>query len=183
MNMPGITRVQDDLQVRVLINRIIDPERTRPVVVITTGDRIPRDQLSPERIATGIGQGVEVAMVTTGRLTYTLRDGLPDDTDVFGDAARTYPVGIAWHDRPERAPLRYAQGGHRPVPARATGHRGRPQRTSGVDGPDSRPGHPAGAQQDGPLECASRGHPGKPARCPRRADLRHAHTSDARSAS
>lgn len=106
---PTVDRVLDDLQVRVLVNRIIDPERSRPILVVTTGTRAPADQLNPNRIAAGVGDEVEVAVVGTGRLTYTLRDGLPDETDVFGDAARTYPTGTAWHARPELAPLRYAR--------------------------------------------------------------------------
>ena len=104
-----VKQVRDDLEVRMLVNRILDPERTRPVVVITTGARVPKDQVNPERIAEGAGPEVETCVVGTGRLTYALRDGLPEDADVFGDAARTYPVGMAWHDRPERAPLRFAR--------------------------------------------------------------------------
>ena len=124
---PAVDRVLDDLGVRVLVNRIIDPQRTRPILVITTGTRAPGDQLDPQRIAAGVGEQVEVAVVGTGRLTYTLRDGLPDETDVFGDAARTYPPGTAWHTRPELAPLRYARP-HTDLHRLDGSHRRRPRR-------------------------------------------------------
>lgn len=107
----GVDLIEDAQQVGALRDRILDPHRSRPIVVVTTGDRNPGGHLDAERIAAGIGPGCEVVVVPTGWLTYCLRDDLPDHTDVFGDAARVYPVGTAWHARPELARMHTARAG------------------------------------------------------------------------
>ncbi len=105
----AVRQVVTELDVAALTARIIDPERTRVVVVVTSGSRAPAQRLDARRIAAEAGPDVEVVALPTGSLTYALERGLPEDTHVFGDAARTYPVGASWHTRPHLATLRYCR--------------------------------------------------------------------------
>lgn len=104
---PIARQILSELDVAALTSRIIDPERTRVVVVVTSGNRAPAERLNADRIAVEAGPDVEVVALPTGTLTYALERGLPEETNVFGDAARTYPVGTSWHQRPHLSPLRY----------------------------------------------------------------------------
>ena len=109
VNRPHARQVLSELDVAALASRITDPERTRVVVVVTSGNRPPADRLDADRIASEVGPEVEVVSLPTGSLTYALERGLPDDTNVFGDAARTFPVGTAWHIRPHLSVLRFCR--------------------------------------------------------------------------
>lgn len=102
-------QVLSELDVATLAVRILDPTRARPIVVVTSGLRAPADRLDADRIATALGSDVEVVALATGSLTYALERGLPAETHVFGDAARTYPVGAAWHERPHLSALRFCR--------------------------------------------------------------------------
>ena len=88
-----------------LAHWLLSPHRDRPVVVVTSTTPGTPPPVDPQPIATEHGDRLEVYMVVTGPLTYTLADALPPDTAVFGGGARLYPRGDAWHRNPYQAPL------------------------------------------------------------------------------
>ncbi len=176
-NRPPARQVLSELDVAALASRITDPERTRVVVVVTSGTRPPADRLDANRIAAEVGPGVEVVTLPTGSLTYALERGLPDDTNVFGDAARTYPVGTAWHSRPHLSVLRFARpdtdagrlqaqviADARAAARRATDTTARPPRAG--HGLPGAPGRPTPPQASRPVATPAM-LPGAPPRRPR----------------
>ena len=84
---------------------LLSRSRVRPVVVVSryAGDGPPR--LDRDAIAEELKGIADVIVVVNGPQTYQLQDLLPPDTNVFGSAARIYPVGLEWTKHPFQSRL------------------------------------------------------------------------------
>ncbi len=82
---------------------LMQPRRLHSVVV-TRSARRETAGFDAEAIYDEIKDWAEVIVVSSGRLTYELRDGLPSGWEVFGTAARVYPTGTGAHGVPPGKP-------------------------------------------------------------------------------
>ena len=73
---------------------LLHPQRERPAVVVSTTKNGPL--IDPTVLATRLGTGVDVYLLSNAALAYDLQDALPPDTSVYGGAARCYPPGTGW---------------------------------------------------------------------------------------
>ncbi|MDM4764322.1 hypothetical protein QT381_15055 [Galbitalea sp. SE-J8] len=89
-----------------LAGRILAP-RTRPLVVLSTDPRTGEFVLDAERLADELSDLADVVLIATGDLTRTLDAHVPDRTQVYGGAGRSYPVDFGADPRWQRSPLRF----------------------------------------------------------------------------
>lgn len=100
------TTVSSAFDVRELAEHLKDPHRSRPVVVVSStvnGPTIPCTDLS--RRLEGIA---DVYLLTSAKTAYEFEDHMPDDTSVYGGAARSYPPGTRWITGTHLSPVRLA---------------------------------------------------------------------------
>jgi len=95
---------------KVLAEHLLDPKRSKPVVVITVAAGQPGPYIDAEAIVDAVNELAEVYLLPTGRITFALSDRLPERTQVYGGAGRVYPVDSTWQSDPYAAPLRFAFG-------------------------------------------------------------------------
>lgn len=76
-----------------LAHHLLNPRRLH-TVLITQSLRKDCSSFNADEIADEIKDWAEVIEVQSGRVTYELRDHLPKGWDVFGTAARVYPIGL-----------------------------------------------------------------------------------------
>jgi hypothetical protein len=95
---------------RVLAQHLLDPERAKPVIIITTAAGQPGPYIDVEAIVDAVSGLADVYVLPTGRVTFALSDRLPEKTQVYGGAGRVYPVDKTWQSDPYAAPLRFAFG-------------------------------------------------------------------------
>lgn len=76
-----------------LARHLLNPRRLH-TVVITQSLRKDCPSFDADAIAEEVKDWAEVIEVQSGRVTYELRDYLPKGWDVFGTAARVYPIGM-----------------------------------------------------------------------------------------
>lgn len=103
-----IHRVNDERSAKALADHLNGNRRSRPVVVIT----VPADRDQPwvdaEEVARETGDLAEVHLMATGTFTWEFSRHMADGTQVYGGAARVYPVGHEWIADLTRSPLRFA---------------------------------------------------------------------------
>lgn len=85
---------------------LLHPERERPAVVVSTTKNGP--VISPKALADRLGNDVDVYLINSASLAYDFSDAMPDETSVYGGAARCYPPGTAWVKNPFKSMLRLA---------------------------------------------------------------------------
>ncbi len=73
---------------------LMQPRRLHSIIVTSSLRRDCAD-FDTEAIYDEVKDWAEVIEVSSGRVTYELRDSLPRGWDVFGTAARVYPIGIS----------------------------------------------------------------------------------------
>lgn len=109
-----ITRVENVEDVAALATRILGP-RARPLVVVSSDPATGTFVLDIGELHTEVEDLAELALITTGDLTYALDEHLPDRTQVYGGAGRSYPADFAANPDWRRSPLRFPG-------SKATGH-------------------------------------------------------------
>ena len=91
-----------------LATHLLDPARTRPVVVVS----IPSGEAEPWIDASAITEAVkdlaEVVVLPTDASSWRFSELMPDMTQVYGGAGRVYSVDLAWTTNPYASPLRFA---------------------------------------------------------------------------
>lgn len=95
---------------RALSRWLTDPARGRPVVVITTSAGARRPWVDVQAVEDGVGSLADVMVLPTGHLSWEFQAHLPPRTEVYGGAARVYPVDDGWLQEPRESPLRFAFG-------------------------------------------------------------------------
>ncbi|MFT4035828.1 MAG: S1 RNA-binding domain-containing protein [Patulibacter sp.] len=93
--MPEVTPktavlVGTDTHVATLAQEIRDPQRTRPVVVVTAKPSAGRPFVDADALAERLGELAAVWLLDDPDLTWTLTDALPPKLDVYGGAVRAY---------------------------------------------------------------------------------------------
>ncbi|WP_165968748.1 hypothetical protein [Arthrobacter crusticola] len=82
------------------------PERDHPVVVISSTREGPR--IDPAAVARRLGNKATVYLLATPAVAYPFDEAMPEETSVYGGAARSYPTGTAWHTNQRTSVLRLA---------------------------------------------------------------------------
>jgi len=93
-----------------LAEHLLDPTRSKPVVVVTTAADQSRPYINVDDIIDAVRELADVYVLPTGSITFALSDRLPQKTQVYGGAGRVYPVDRSWQSDPYASPLRFAWG-------------------------------------------------------------------------
>jgi hypothetical protein len=93
-----------------LAEHLLDPKRSKPVVVVTTAAGRFEPYINVDEIICAVIELADVYVLPTGNITFAMSDRLPEKTQVYGGAGRVYPVDRAWQSNPYAAPLRFAFG-------------------------------------------------------------------------
>jgi hypothetical protein len=98
-------------EVEALAQAILDPERSGPIVALTSrqGDRAPA--LDPEDVRAIVGPGQAIHVVADGPLTRRLEELLPPRLHVYGGAARVWWPGVRPNSDPRDHPLVFERHG------------------------------------------------------------------------
>lgn len=97
----------------------IRAERDDPIVVFTSAPGDDRPAIDPGPLLAVANQGVRIAFVRNGPLTYRLAERLPPALDVYGGAARIYRPGVSDRSDPDDHPLQFDDSkGIRGTPAK-----------------------------------------------------------------
>lgn len=91
-----------------LAEHLLNPGRSRPAVVVTVADQAPGPYVDVTEIYQAVGDLCDVFVVPTGVLTWAMSEILPEGTQIYGGAARVYPVDLEWTRNPFASPLRLA---------------------------------------------------------------------------
>jgi hypothetical protein len=99
--------VRDNLAAGDIAAILFSTDRSRPVVVVSAwGEGTSVDAV---RLAERLGDDAEVISVMSGPATWELKELLPPELGVFGDAVRVYPADLAWTLHPPHCPLYVVQ--------------------------------------------------------------------------
>jgi hypothetical protein len=93
---------------RALAHALLDPERDRPVVVVSTAAGAGHPYVQTERVADDLDGVAAVHVIPTGEVSWAFSEAMPPMTQVYGGASRVYPPGLEWREKPSRSPLRFA---------------------------------------------------------------------------
>lgn len=86
----GPIHVTTPQAVEALVAEILDPERTRPVVGVTSKPSHERPYVDADALAARVGEHASVWVFTDPELTWNLTDALPPKIDVYGGAVRAW---------------------------------------------------------------------------------------------
>ncbi len=101
------TVVASDHEAAGLAAHLLDRHRRLPCVVVTTSSGRSVPAIDAGDIAADVEGLAEVYVLPTGAPSWEFSRHLPEGTQVYGGAARVYPVGIAWTANRELSPLRF----------------------------------------------------------------------------
>jgi hypothetical protein len=104
------TIIDSPARAKSLAEHLLDPARTRPVVVVTTATGQPGPFIDVGAIVDAVRERADVYVLPTGNITFAMSYLLPERTQVYGGAGRVYPVDRTWQRDPYAAPLRFAFG-------------------------------------------------------------------------
>ncbi|WP_407316796.1 hypothetical protein UQW22_10315 [Isoptericola halotolerans] len=106
-----VDHVRSAAQAEDLAARLQHPDRTWPVVVVSTTRDRGRPCVDPARVLDEVRGLAEVVVVHTGEPSWAFSHGMPPGTPVYGGASRVYPVGVEWVHDPSRSTLWFADDG------------------------------------------------------------------------
>ncbi|WP_167043507.1 hypothetical protein [Salinibacterium sp. ZJ454] len=86
---------------------LLDACRDRPWGVVSISVDAAEPLVDVEYLHDEIGDVCRLFVIQTGDLTRELDALLPERCQVYGGAARIYPIGSGWTATPERSPLRF----------------------------------------------------------------------------
>lgn len=101
--------VIDETAIPRLIEHLLDPSRTRPVVAVTTRHREPL--VDVKALVEAVARRARVVLLTPGEATDALVEGLPDRLGVFGGACRIWWPGLTSQADPMDHPLVWVRPG------------------------------------------------------------------------
>ena len=88
---------------------LLSPDRTRPVVAVTTSTSTGLPWVDPEQMAQRLGDAAEVVVLETGDATWMLSEVLPDMLGVYGGAVRIWWPGPTEGSDPYDHPLLFVR--------------------------------------------------------------------------
>jgi hypothetical protein len=92
-------------QVEALAREILDPERRRPIVCLTSRERSAEPALDVLETLARVADRAAVYLLPTGPLSRRLAELLPSRLEVYGGAARIWWPGVNAHSDPHDHPL------------------------------------------------------------------------------
>jgi predicted RNA-binding protein with RPS1 domain len=93
------------LQAEALAHRILDPQRTRHLVGVTTEPWSGKPLVDVPELADRIDGRADVVVIETGEATWALTDALPERLDVYRGALRLWKRGVTAQSDPRDHPL------------------------------------------------------------------------------
>ena len=81
---------------------LLNPQRERPVVAVTTRPRTGSTWLEPTEVAAALKGAADVVCLETGEATWELAEVLPARLDVYGGAVRVWWYASGERMVPER---------------------------------------------------------------------------------
>ncbi|WP_137843033.1 hypothetical protein [Microbacterium sp. 2FI] len=102
-------RVRTSPDVAALAERIL-ARRQRPLVVVSTDPHTDLFALDTDELAGELRDIADLVLISTGDLTRELDSLLPEKTQVYGGAGRSYPVDFGVQPDWRRSPLRFPGG-------------------------------------------------------------------------
>ncbi|BDZ42264.1 hypothetical protein GCM10025865_15630 [Paraoerskovia sediminicola] len=104
-----VTRITTPAQATALAHRILLPDRReRPTVVVTTPSGHDEPFIDATGLARELGDLAEVVVVPSSEASWAFSAAMPDATQVYGGAARVYPLDHAWLHDLDRCRVRLA---------------------------------------------------------------------------
>ncbi|HMR48556.1 MAG TPA: hypothetical protein PKE40_05370 [Arachnia sp.] len=105
----GAVTLLETTEVDRFVDHLLNPARARPVVLISRPAGSATAMVDSARIAEELDGLAEVYEIATGAASWALAGALAryPGTEVYGGAARTYPLGTGWTTEPHRSPLRF----------------------------------------------------------------------------
>lgn len=112
--MSRARRVESEQAAEELARHLLDARRRRPVVVVSVGaDRYDDPWIQADVVAEAVGDLAEVNMLHTGPVSWAFSAAMPPLAQVYGDAARVYPVDQSWAQNPRLSRLHLCHGASR----------------------------------------------------------------------
>ncbi|MFZ2502725.1 MAG: hypothetical protein WAW88_08660, partial [Nocardioides sp.] len=108
--MVGPHRIDEERSAIALADLLNGDTRRRPVVVITIPAGRPEPWIDVDEVAREAGNLADVYVMPTGAISWEFSRRMADGTQVYGGAARAYPVGHEWAADLSKSPLRFAFG-------------------------------------------------------------------------
>ncbi|MDN4612355.1 S1 domain-containing protein [Arthrobacter burdickii] len=102
---PGTRLLTEASGVAELAELLLDPQRQRPVVVVSQWKFTGEDAVDVQDLAAKLGDDADLWIVPSGPVTMALADLLPPKTGIFNDALRVYPAHLKWLNNPYQSPL------------------------------------------------------------------------------
>jgi predicted RNA-binding protein with RPS1 domain len=87
---PTAIYVSSPQAINALVDEILDPERTRPVIGVTSKPSHERPFVDVDALVERVGDAASVWVLTDPELTWSLTDALPRKIDVYGGAVRVW---------------------------------------------------------------------------------------------
>ncbi|MBK9156836.1 MAG: hypothetical protein IPM11_01685 [Micropruina sp.] len=106
----GVFRVDSVAEAEDLARYLLDPERSQPVVVVTSAAGQSAPYLEMDALAENLRGLADLCEMPTGPMSWAFTRQMPEMCDVYGGAARVYPPGDEWTRNPYAAPLRFVYG-------------------------------------------------------------------------
>lgn len=106
----GAFRLRTSADAEDLAHYLLDSERPRPVVVVTSAAGQPAPYVAMDELAENLRGLADLCEMPTGPLSWAFTRAMPEWCDVYGGAARVYPPGSEWIRNPYAAPLRFVYG-------------------------------------------------------------------------
>lgn len=107
---PQRERIQDADEAMGLANHLLAPNRKLPVVVVTRASGAASAYVDLEEVSSSLAGLAHVVEITTTEASWAFSGQVPDMCQVYGGAARVYPIGDEWTRDPFLSPLRFAYG-------------------------------------------------------------------------
>jgi hypothetical protein len=105
LDQDAVLDIATPKQARALAGHLLDPDRDRPMVLISTQPGIGW-AIDADAVHDAVTPLARVARLRGSRAAYALTEALPHRTGVYGSAGRVYPTGTAWAADPSASPLR-----------------------------------------------------------------------------
>ncbi|KRF31113.1 hypothetical protein [Yonghaparkia sp. Soil809] len=103
-----VTTAHETDEVAALARSILDLDRRRPLVVVTTVETTTQPLVDVLELEQAISPLADIVIVPTGDRTRELELALPNNCATFGGAVRSFPIGDEWRSRPSLARRRFS---------------------------------------------------------------------------
>ena len=90
----SIRKINSAKDVKDLVNSLVDPARLRPVCLISTEFNSTSSQFDLRELESEVGAISDIILISTGPATFELASKLTPGLQVFGGAARVYPLNF-----------------------------------------------------------------------------------------